>query len=147
MTAQDYLSQAQWIREKIADNKKTIELLEEAKTDLKATDYSKEPVKHSGANDASYTTIVHKIMDLQLEIQRESDKLVDVEREIRTKIRNVKDPNEQSLLYKRYILGMNFTGEGGIAEEMQHSERWIFRLHNRAVKNFEKNFGFCHKSA
>lgn len=142
MTAKSYLSQAYWIRDKIADNKKTIEMLDETKADLKATDYSKEPVRHSRANEANYATIIQKIYDLQLEIRRESDRLADVEKEIRTKIRGIEEADEQAVLYKRYILNMNLTGNGSIAEDMGLSERWVLEKHKRALKTFAKKYGF-----
>ena len=73
---------------------------------------------------------VAKIADLQAEINREIDQLVDLRREIEDAIYTVDDPVLQELLERRYIGGDKWEA---IAVSMHYSWRNILRKHGKAL--------------
>lgn len=73
---------------------------------------------------------VAKIADLQAEINREIDQLVDLRREIEDAIYTVDDPILQELLERRYIDGDKWEE---IAVSMHYSWRNILRKHGKAL--------------
>lgn len=142
MTAKEYLNQARSLNIKIADNEETVKQLEKEKTALKATDYSKDKVQKSTSNDASYTNVVEKIMILQDTIRAETEQMIALKAEIRCKIRQMDNADEENVLYEFYINCMKLTGVGSISEKMCKSERWIIEIYNRAIKSFSKKYNF-----
>lgn len=83
----------------------------------------------SGVSD-TVGQAVAKIADLQAEINREIDRLVDLRREIEAAIRTVPDDTMRDLLRYRYIDAMTFEE---VAVRMHYNYRWITRLHGRAL--------------
>ena len=55
-------------------------------------------------------------------------------REIVGRIKKLKSENEKDVLFYRYIRGMDWWE---IAEKMKFSERQIFRIHGKALANFQ----------
>ena len=74
-------------------------------------------------------------MDLQNEINRDIDYLVDLKHEITAKLEKLENPDYYKVLHLRYI--RNFTFEK-IATEMNYSYRGVCYLHGRALNVFEK---------
>ena len=74
--------------------------------------------------------VVGKIVDLQAEINRDIDRLVDLKREIVRVICSVDNPEYQTLLEKRYLCFMSWEQ---IAVEMNYGIDNIFRLHRKAL--------------
>ena len=59
------------------------------------------------------------------------DKLVDLKAEITTVIKEVDDPELQSLLEQRYL---NFRTWEQIAVDMGYNVRHLYRMHDKALK-------------
>lgn len=55
-------------------------------------------------------------------------------KEIVAQIKAIKSENEKDVLFYRYIAGLDWWE---IAEKLQYSERWIHKLHGRALSHFE----------
>ena len=55
-------------------------------------------------------------------------------KEISEQIKALKSENEKDVLFYRYIAGLDWWE---IAEKLQYSERWIHKLHGRALSHFE----------
>lgn len=55
-------------------------------------------------------------------------------KEIAAQIKALKSENEKDVLFYRYIAGLDWWE---IAEKLQYSERWIHKLHGRALTRFE----------
>lgn len=73
---------------------------------------------------------VGKIIDLQNEINRDIDRLVDLKREIVTVIKAIENPEYQTLLEKRYLCFLTWEK---IAVDMGYDLRWLYRIHKRAL--------------
>ena len=55
-------------------------------------------------------------------------------KEIAAQIKAMRSENEKDVLFYRYIAGLDWWE---IAEKLQYSERWIHKLHGRALSHFE----------
>ncbi len=77
---------------------------------------------------------VVKIIDLQEEINRDIDRLVDLKRDIVRAIKKVKKPEYQILLELRYLC---FKTWEEIAVKMNCSIDNVFKMRNKALKIFE----------
>ena len=83
---------------------------------------------------SSVEEYVAKIVDLEREIDRRIDEYVDLTREIEAAIDKVGDDRCRNILRYRYINGWSWEK---IAREMHYDERWVRRLHGRALARRE----------
>lgn len=101
MTIKEYLSQAyridQRINSKLEQVRNLRELAEKATSTL-----SDIPCSGNG-NKQKIESVVVKIIDLEHEIDEEIDRLVDLKQEIVSLIKQVKNPEYQTLLELRYL--------------------------------------------
>ena len=74
---------------------------------------------------------VCKIIDLQEEINKDIDRLVDLKREIMGVIKAVPNVEYQTILEKRYLC---FISWEQIAVDMNYSMQHIHRMHSSALK-------------
>lgn len=72
-----------------------------------------------------------KIIDMEAEITFDIGKMIDSMKQIRAAIAGVEDINYRLLLEMRYL---NFKTWEDIADEMNYSERHVYRIHEEAVK-------------
>lgn len=65
--------------------------------------------------------------------------------EIVQSIKKLRSENEKDVLFYRYIIGLDWWE---IAEKMRYSERWIHKIHGKALANYEvpKEFIEVHKN-
>lgn len=75
--------------------------------------------------------IIAKIVDLEDDINRDIDALVDLKREMVSVIKAVADPECQTLLELRFLC---FKTWEQIAVEMGYSFQHIYRLRDKAIK-------------
>ena len=75
-----------------------------------------------------------KMIDLENEINADIDRLVDLKREMATLIERVVDPSHRLLLEMRYLGGNTWED---IAQKMGYDLRWVYRLHGKALQEFE----------
>lgn len=104
-----------------------------------------EKVKSSHDHDYFVINTISKINELENEINRDIDNLIDLKREARQLIEKLDDNVEKLVLYKRYFNNESFEQ---ISVEMNYSWRHIHRLHSEALKNFDKIYNDvieCHK--
>lgn len=73
---------------------------------------------------------VEKMDEIEREITEEIDKLADLRKIVSLGIRGIRDDRMQDILGYRYLLGMTWTQ---VADKMELDERWVRRLHVRAV--------------
>ena len=76
--------------------------------------------------------LINKIVDLENEINRDVDRLIDLKRHISGIIEAVEDPRERELLVYRYLQGKTFEE---IAFKMHYHWNWIHKLHSQALEN------------
>jgi len=73
---------------------------------------------------------VAKILDLQAEINRDIDDLVDLKRDIVTLLKRVDNTEYQTILEKRYLCFMTWEQ---IAVDLNYSIHHLYKLHNAAL--------------
>ena len=130
MNAKEYLGQAYRIDQRINSKLEQIVSLRELAT--KAT-YTLNDIPASGTRNAqSMESIIAKMMDLEEEINRDIDTLVDLKREIVALIKQVENTEYQTLLELRYLC---FKTWEQIAVDLGYSLQHIFRIYDKAIKD------------
>ena len=134
MTAREYLSQAYWLDQRINTMLEQIVSLNDMATKCTST-FSDMPRNQSNGGSAIENAVA-KIIDLQIEINSEIDRLVDLKRELVRKIRAVENTEYRILLELRYLC---FKTWKQIAHDMGFNIRHVYRLHEDAVENWERS--------
>ena len=97
--------------------------------------YSGDPC---GGGGDRIQSAVDKILQLESEASQEISQLLELEREIREAIRTVEDPTLRLMLEYRYIHGLTWEQ---IADRMSYNDRWVRRLHGKALEMLETGPG------
>nr|DAM69493.1 MAG TPA: Protein of unknown function (DUF722) [Caudoviricetes sp.] len=129
MTAKEYLSQARFLDERINSKIQQVTSLNELAT--KCTSTLSDMPHNPNKGNSTMADAVCKIIDLQEEINRDIDRLVDLKREIMKVIKAVPDVEYQTILEKRYLC---FISWEQIAVDMNYSIQHIHRMHSKALK-------------
>ncbi len=129
MTAKEYLSQAYRIDQRI--NSKLEQIVSLRALATKATSTLSDTPPSGTRNVHSMEDIITKIVDLENEINRDIDILVDLKREFVSVIREIDNTEYQTLLELRYLC---FKTWEQIAVDMGYSLQHIFRIHDKALK-------------
>ena len=129
MTAKEYLSQARFLDDRINSKIQQISSLNELATKCTATISDMPHSPNSGGS--TMADAVCKIIDLQEEINKDIDRLVDLKREIMGVIKSVPNVEYQTILEKRYLC---FISWEQIAVDMNYSMQHIHRMHSSALK-------------
>ena len=128
MTTQEFLNQAYRLDQRI--NSKIDQLASLNDLALKATvTYSGMPHSHNKGSQAMANT-VDRIIDLQNEINREIDELVDLKTVIRSVIYAVSETDLRLLLEERYL---NWKTWDQIAALLGYNVRYVHKLHVQAL--------------
>ena len=133
MTAKEYLSQAHRLDQRIDAKIAQVASLNDLATKCSATLTGMPRNPNHGSS--TMADAVCKIIDLQDEINRDIDRLVDLKREIVSVIKSVEDTEYQILLEKRYLC---FHTWEQIAVDIHYSGKWVQKLHDRALDVVEK---------
>ena len=128
MTAKEYLNQACRLDQRI--NSKLEQVLSLRELTTKATATLSDMPSGGSRNVYRMQDIIGKIVDLENDINRDIDALVDLKREMVTVIKSVADPECQTLLELRFLC---FKTWEQIAVDMQYSTRNIYKLHDTAI--------------
>lgn len=103
--------------------------------------YTSEP-KGGGTIYTKAEEIVAKIVDLEAEVNKSIDELIELREGITQVIKEVEDDRERLLLQYRYIQGLPFEV---IAASMGFSWRHVHRVHASALTNVKiKDVIVCH---
>lgn len=129
MTAKEYLSQARFLDNRINSKIQQVSSLNELATKCTATISDMPHSPNSGGS--TMADAVCKIVDLQEEINKDIDRLVDLKREIMGVIKAVPNVEYQTILEKRYLC---FISWEQIAVDMNYSMQHIHRMHSSALK-------------
>ena len=130
MTAKEYLSQTMYIDQRI--NSKLEQVMTLRETATKATATLTDMPRSDSPNLQSMENTIVKIVDLENEINRDIDRLVDLKAEVRQLIAALENPEQQLILELRYLC---FKQWSAIMEEMGISETSVYRIHGEALKN------------
>ena len=129
MTAKEYLNQAYRLDQRI--NSKLEQVLSLRELTTKATATLSDMPSGGSRNVYRMQDIIGKIVDLENDINRDIDALVDLKREMVTIIKSVADPECQTLLELRFLC---FKTWEQITVEMNYGIDNIYRLHRKALK-------------
>ena len=132
MTAKEYLSRARYLDARINTKIKQLEALNTLATSATSvlTGMPHSPNKAT----SKMADIVDKIVDLQAEINRDIDALVDLKGEMRSKLEMVPAEDYKAILEMRYLCFMSWEQ---IASNLGLSVPYTYKLHDRALKGFE----------
>ncbi|MEG2622800.1 MAG: hypothetical protein RSC06_07840 [Clostridia bacterium] len=133
MTAKEYLQQAFRIDQRINGKLEMVARLRESATKV-TTNISDMP-RASSSNLQTMESTVAKLVDLEADINRDVDALVDLKREIIDTIGTLDKPEHQMVLESRYLCYKSWEQ---IALEMNVQLRWVYRLHGRALSALEQ---------
>ncbi len=128
MTAKEYLSQAYRLDQRINSKLEQVASLNQLAT--KCTYTITGMPRNPGHGTSTIAEVVTKIVDLQADINRDIDSLVDLKREIVGVIKAVDNTECQMLLELRYLC---FKSWEQIAVDMGYNVRHVYRLHDVAV--------------
>ena len=143
MTAKEYLQQIYRQNKCIDRLVKQLEELKYLSSFVKAIDYSNDKVQSSKSSDADFVRTINKIADLQAEINKKIDVLVDTKNIIIQQIQSVDNSIYADILYKRYVECKKLEQ---IAVEMNYSYDWVRHKHGKALKYFERQNKTTHKN-
>lgn len=133
MTTAEYLGQAYRLDQRIDAKIAQVSSLNDLATKCTAT-LSDMPRNPSRSPSKMEDAIV-KIIDLEDEINRDIDHLVDLKRELVEVIKAVNNNEYQVLLEKRYLC---FHTWEQIAVDMHYTVKWIIKLHKKALDEVTK---------
>jgi hypothetical protein len=129
MTNKGYLSQARHLDTRIKSKLQQVDSLNELATNCSMI-LTGMPSNPSAPNSRMAEAIT-KIIDLQNEINRDIDTLVDLKREIMGVIKGIANPDFQTLLEKRYLCFLSWEK---IAVDMGYDLRYVHKLHTQALE-------------
>ncbi len=129
MNAKEYLSQAMYIDQRIDSKLEQIMKLRESAT--KATATLSDMPRPDSPNVQSMEETIVKIVDLEREINRDIDALVDLKAEARKVISKLDNPEQQLILEMRYLC---YKSWAEIAEDLSFSESNVYKIHGEALK-------------
>ena len=131
MTAKEYLRQL-----KTLDNLINAKLLEKERIralSTKVTSNLGERVQGSGSGGIENTVI--KITELEIQINADIDKLVDLKAEATQIMDSLEDNKHKAILSMYYVSNLTFEQ---VAENTDISSRWVRKIHGKALKKFEE---------
>ena len=133
MNAKDFLSQARYLDMRINSKVEQIDSLNALATKCTSTLTG---MPHNPSPSTSLMAdAVCKIVDLQEELGRDVQDLVNLKQRISTVIKSVPNHELQTLLEKRYLC---FQSWEKIAVDMHFSMQYAFRIHDKAMEEIEK---------
>ena len=140
MNAKEYLKQAFYLDKRINSKLEQVESLNALAT--KATSTLSDMPKSPNRGTSKLEDTIVKIVDLQEEINRDIDKLVDLKAEMVGTIKQIQNKELQVILEKRYLCYETWEK---IAVDMNYDIRHIHRLHNLGLKETSNLIKPCHE--
>lgn len=134
MNAKEYLSQATWLDQMIDSKLEQLEALKSLSMKVTSS-FTKEKISGGNIEKSKMESTIVKVIDLENEINDDIDRLVDLKKDIQDTINKIDDINQQLLLELRYLSGK---GWDEIASSMGYDPRTVYRIHGKALKEFEK---------
>ncbi len=133
MTAKEYLNQAYRLDQRINSKLEQVSILRSL-TQKITVSYESDPVSHT-RNVSSLEDAILRLMESENELNADIDALVDMKQEVCAAIRKVRSPEYQLLLEQRYLC---FKSWSEIAASLNLEERYVYKVHGRALQEIEK---------
>ncbi|MGF7184733.1 DNA-directed RNA polymerase specialized sigma subunit [Desulfitispora alkaliphila] len=134
MGAKEYLSQAIWLDQMIDSKLEQLTTLKSLAMKVTSS-FTKEKICGGNIEKSKMESTIVKVIDLENEINADIDRLIDLKRDIQDTINKMDDINQQLLLELRYLSGK---GWDEIAATMGYDPRTVYRIHGKALKEFER---------
>lgn len=134
MNAKEYLSQAVWLDRMIDSKLDQLEMLKSLAMKVTSS-FTKEKISGGNIEKSKMESTMVKVIDLEHEINADIDRLVNLKKDIQDTINKMDDINQQLLLELRYLSGK---GWDEIAASMGYDPRTVYRIHGKALKEFER---------
>jgi DNA-directed RNA polymerase specialized sigma subunit len=134
MNAKEYLSQAIWLDQMIDSKLEQLATLKSLAMKVTSS-FTKEKICGGNVEKSKMESTMVKVIDLENEINADIDRLVDLKKDIQDTINMMDDINQQLLLELRYLSGK---GWDEIAASMGYDPRTVYRIHGKALKEFER---------
>lgn len=134
MNAKEYLSQAVWLDRMIDSKLEQLEMLKSLAMKVTSS-FTKEKISGGNIEKSKMESTMVKVIDLEHEINADIDRLVNLKKDIQDTINKMDDINPQLLLELRYFSGK---GWDEIAASMGYDPRTVYRIHGKALKEFER---------
>ena len=134
MNAKEYLSQAIWLDQMIDSKLEQLATLKSLAMKVTSS-FTKEKICGGNIEKSKMESTMVKVIDLENEINTDIDRLVDLKKDIQDTINMMDDINQQLLLELRYLSGK---GWDEIAASMGYDPRTVYRIHGKALKEFER---------
>lgn len=87
-----------------------------------------------GSGQADLSGYAAELDDLERKLIKERYERIITYQDIAGRVKKLKSENEKDVLFYRYIAGLAWWE---IAEKMNYSERWVHKIHGRALAHFE----------
>lgn len=140
MTAKEYLNQAYRLDQRITSKLAQVESLRSLAQRVTLA-YDSEKVSHA-RNVTAMEDTIHRLMAAEQELNDTIDALVELKREVYATIQKVKSPEFQLLLEQRYLCYKSWSE---IAACLNLEERYVYKVHGRALQAVEKNMEMVQK--
>ena len=134
MNEKEYLSQAVWLDRMIDSKLEQLEMLKSLAMKVTSS-FTKEKISGGNIEKSKMESTMVKVIDLEHEINADIDRLVNLKKDIQDTINKMDDINQQLLLELRYLSGK---GWDEIAASMGYDPRTVYRIHGKALKEFER---------
>jgi DNA-directed RNA polymerase specialized sigma subunit len=134
MNAKEYLSQAIWLDQMIDSKLEQLATLKSLAMKVTSS-FTKEKICGGNIEKSKMESTIVKVIDLENEINADIDRLVDLKKDIQDTINMMDNINQQLLLELRYLSGK---GWDEIAASMGYDPRTVYRIHGKALKEFER---------
>ena len=128
MNAKEYLGQAYRLDQHIKDRLVQLSQLR-ALTQQITTAYDREVVSRTRNVHALEDSVI-RLMEAEEDMNREIDRFVDTKMDISQIIAKVRNENYRLILEKRYLCFMTWEQ---ISMDMNYTNRWLRKMHDRAL--------------
>lgn len=112
---------------------KELESLRAAATRISGANYARDPVSGGRKQEARYTGIVERMVDLEREIEAEIDRFADERHETINRIQSIENPLYSDILFRRYV---EYKPLYQIAKEMRYSYSRMRHIFGEALRAF-----------
>ena len=112
---------------------KELESLRAAAVRIGGANYARDPVSGGHKQEAGYTNVVERMVDLEREIEAEIDRFADERHETINRIQSLDNPTYADILFQRYV---EYKPLYQIAKEMRYSYSHTRRIFGKALRVF-----------
>lgn len=132
MNSKEYLSQVFHIEQRIHSKMVQVQRLREALTHCTQTmtDMPRSAPIHADRNAET----IAQLLDMEMLLKIDLARLLTLQKEVRERINQLKNPDQQLILELRYLCGKTWPE---IQSEMGYSRRSVFRIHGVALENLK----------